>query len=319
MRALHVGVDRFAMWLEDRARRAPQRFVPGSAGDLGCFGPLPPLPDGPTGPGPWSAPSPRARHREDRMGVHLFPAAGRALGTALLVPPWKTDAPSLVSGWIALLARSGRDVWLVVPPHHLERTAAGAKSGEDFVSLDLAELRATFEQLVLELRVLAALAARRGPVDAVGLSLGGLALALAATAAPELSRVALVAPPADLAAVLGETPIGVRYRGLAERAGTPLPSAAALREGLAAFDPARRPRPAADLLVAVGRHDAIALPAGTLALARAWGASPSIYPRGHLTLLFACRALRRDVSRFLALPRRAPAPAVAQIPGAAPA
>jgi pimeloyl-ACP methyl ester carboxylesterase len=319
MRPLHAGVDRLAMWLEDRTPRAPQRFAAGPAGDLDCFGPLPALPEGPARPGRWGAPSPRARHAADRMAVHVFPAAGPSEGTVLLVPPWKTDAPSLVSGWLALLARTGRDVWLVVPPHHLERTAAGARSGEGFVSLDLAELRATFEQLVLELRVCAALAARRGPVDAVGLSLGGLAAALAATAAPELSRVALVAPPADLAAVLGETPIGRRYRSLAERAGTPLPPAAALRAGLAAFDPARRPRPAAELFVAVGRHDAIALPAGALSLARAWGAPASIYPRGHLTLLFACRALRRDLARFLALPRRMPAAAVSGIPGAAPA
>jgi hypothetical protein len=319
MRALHAGLDRLAMWLEDRAPRAPQPFASGSAAELDCFGPLPPLPEGPARPGRWEARSPRPRHDGDRMGVHVFPASGPREGTALLVPPWQTDAVSLVSGWIALLTRSGRDVWLVVPPHHLERTAAGARSGEGFVSLDLAALRATFEQLVIEVRACAALAARLGPVEAVGLSLGGLAVALAATAAPELSRVALVAPPADLAAVMGETRIGRRYRALAQRAGTALPPAAALRGALAAFDPARRPRPAAEILVAVGRHDAIALPAGALALARAWGVPASVYPRGHLTLLFACRALRRDLARFLALTRRAPGPAVAGIPGAAPA
>jgi hypothetical protein len=317
----HAGVDRLAMWTEDRKARTPQRFSVGPTGELGCFGALPELPAPPAGPGPWTAPSPRARHRGDLMRVHLFPAEGRSAGTAILVPPWKTEGVALVSGWISLLARAGRDVWLVVPPHHLERTAPGARSGEGFVSLDLAELRATFEQLVLEVRVVAALAARRGPVDLVGLSLGGLASALAATVTPELSRVALVAPPADLAAVLDETAIGARYRTLAHRAGTPLPAAGALREAFAAFDPTRRPRPAADLLVAVGRYDAIALPRGAAALARAWGATASFYRRGHLTLLFACRALRRDVSRFLAVPRQttAGAPAMAGIPGTLPA
>jgi predicted alpha/beta hydrolase family esterase len=62
---------------------------------------------------------------------------------------------------------------------------------------------------------------------------------------------------------------------------------------------ARRPT-AARVLVAIGREDRIALPDGALSLARAWGAEARVYPRGHLTLLFACGALRRDLRRFLA-------------------
>jgi hypothetical protein len=59
-------------------------------------------------------------------------------------------------------------------------------------------------------------------------------------------------------------------------------------------------RPTADrLFLAAGREDRIALGAGALALARAWGVAPRLYPRGHLTLLFACRALRRDLAAFL--------------------
>ena len=296
---LHRGIDRLAMWLEDRAPREPQPFRPGPAGALDCFGPLPPLPPGPDGRGPWSAPSPRPQRDGDRMSARCFPAAGERRGTVLLVPPWLTGGVRLVRGWVALLARAGRDVWLVVPPHHLERAAPGMRSGEQFVSLDLARMRATFEQLVLEIRLLAALAARGGPVDLVGLSLGALASAMAACGSPETERVALVAPPADLAAVLAETPIGRRYRRVAERAGAPLPPAAELREPLGAFDPRRYSRPRAELLVAVGRYDAIALTGGALALARAWSAPARVYPRGHLTLLFACSALRRDVVQFL--------------------
>jgi pimeloyl-ACP methyl ester carboxylesterase len=310
------------MWLEDRAPRAPEAFRAGPLGALDCFGALPPLSDGPRGPGRWSAPSPRAQAGDDRMAVVWFPAAGRSRGTALLVPPWKTESPRLVSGWISVLARAGRDVWLVVPPHHLDRTAAGARSGEGFISLDLARLRRTFEQLVVEVRMLAALAARRGPVDVVGLSLGGLAATLAAPVLPEVSRIAAVAPPADLAAVLGETAIGRRYRALADRAGAPLPPAATLRETLGAFDPARLPRPSADLFLAVGAHDAIALPQGALALARTWGAQARCYSRGHLTLLFACRAVRSDLARFLAAPRRratVESAAGHAVPGVAPA
>lgn len=314
---LHRGVDRLAMWLEDRASRAPEAFRPGPPGALDCFGPLPALPDGPAGPGRWVTPSPRPQAPDDRMAVHWIPAGGRPAGTAILVPPWKTGNPRLVSGWIALLAAARRDVWLVVPPHHLDRTAAGARSGEGFVSLDLGRLRRTFEQLILEIRVCAALAGRRGPVDLVGLSLGALAAALAAPVIPGLSRLAVVAPPADLAAVLGETAIGRRYRTLADRAGAPVPAPSALREALAAFDPSRLPRPSADLFVAIGSHDAIALPGGALALARAWGVPPRVYERGHLTLLFACRGVRRDLARFLALP--CPGAAGAVVPGASPA
>jgi hypothetical protein len=300
---LHRGIDRLAMWLEDRAPREPQPYRPGPPGALDCFGPLPPLPSGPEAPGTWSAPSPRPLRDADRMSLRWFPAAGESRGTVVLVPPWLMAGVRLVRGWVGLLTGAGRDVWLVVPPHHLERAAPGTRSGEAFVSLDVARLRATFEQLVLEIRACGALAARRGPADLVGLSLGGLASAMAACASPELGRVALVAPPADLGAVLAETPIGRRYRRVAERAGAPLPPDAELREPLAAFDPSRLARPAAEVLVGAGGHDAIALPRGALALARAWGAPALVYPRGHLTLLFACSALRRDVLRFLSRPR----------------
>jgi hypothetical protein len=69
---------------------------------------------------------------------------------------------------------------------------------------------------------------------------------------------------------------------------------------LAPFRADARPPTARRVLVAVGRDDRIALGAGALALAAAWGATARLYPRGHLTLLFACRALRRDLARFVA-------------------
>jgi hypothetical protein len=61
---------------------------------------------------------------------------------------------------------------------------------------------------------------------------------------------------------------------------------------------ARVPR-AGRALVAVGSADGIAIPAPALALAAAWGAELRVYPRGHLTLLFACHALLRDVRAFI--------------------
>jgi hypothetical protein len=53
------------------------------------------------------------------------------------------------------------------------------------------------------------------------------------------------------------------------------------------------------LLVAGGLHDAIAV-GGAALLARAWNAPLRVYPRGHLTLLLACAAVRRDVAAFAA-------------------
>jgi pimeloyl-ACP methyl ester carboxylesterase len=212
------------------------------------------------------------------------------------VPPWKIGRPGLVSGYTRLLADAGYDVWLVCPPRHLERTPAGVRSGEGFVSLDLACLRATFEQLVVELRFCAAWAARRGKVGLVGLSLGGLAGAFAASAPERLEFAALVAP-AHLS-VMTETGIGRRYRRLATLDGSTWPDEDALSAALAPFDPALRAPTARRLFIAGGVHDRIVTNAGPSALARAWGLAPRLYPRGHISLLFLCRALRRDLEEF---------------------
>ncbi|MFL5261831.1 MAG: hypothetical protein ACJ79L_05445 [Anaeromyxobacteraceae bacterium] len=293
----HRSLDAFAVWTEDRLRRAPEACLVAPAAPLACFGPLAELPGTAPVEGPWSAPSPLPLDDGDRMGVRAMRARGPRRGTALLVPPWKIARPALVSGYAALLCRAGWDVWLVSPPHHLERTAAGKRSGEGFVSLDLARLRRVFEQLVLELRTCTALAAPSGPVALVGLSLGALAGALAATAPERLAFAALVAPP-HLPAVMAETGIGRRYQRLAARAGTAWPGTDALSAALAPLDPGLRPPTAARVLVASGRYDAIAPPDGPARLARAWGAETALYPRGHISLLFLCRALRRDLAAF---------------------
>ncbi|HEX9307569.1 MAG TPA: hypothetical protein VF894_08765 [Anaeromyxobacter sp.] len=305
---LHRLVDAVAMWTEDRRPREPVPFRAGDGAPLDCFGPLPPLPPAPPRSGSWRAPSPRAVDGDGIMAVEALPAAAAPRGTAILVPPWKVPSLGTVSGYARLLSRAGYDVWTLVPPRHLERSAPGTRSGEGFVSPDLPVLRTAFEQLVLELRVLAALAAGRGGETAlVGLSLGALAAAFAATAPERVDRVALVAPPADLAAVFAETRIGRRYLALAARAGTEIAAGAALAAMLAPLRADLRRPTAPEVFVAIGAEDRIALRAGALALARAWGTTARVYPRGHLTLLFACRALRRDLARFLAA-RTADAP-----------
>lgn len=301
---LHRLVDAAAMWTEDRHARAPVAFRATDGAPLACFGPLPPLPSAPPRSGVWHAPSPRPSADDGVMEVLARPAAGAPRGIAVLVPPWKVPGHYAIAGYARLLAHTGWDVWTLVPPRHLSRSGRGVRSGEEFVTPDLPALRAAIEQLVLEIRVLASLAAARGGETAlVGLSLGALAAGLAATGSERVDRVALLAPPADLAAVLGDTAIGRRYRRLAARAGTPIPGDAALEAMLAPFRPDLRRPPPGELLLAVGTEDRIALSAGAVALARAWGVAPRLYRRGHLTLLFACRALRRDLARFLAAPR----------------
>ncbi len=298
---LHRFVDWLAMWTEDRKSWAPIPFRGTDAAPLDCFGPLPPLPSPPAGAGEWRAPSPRPAEDDGSMSVHVHPAAGSRRGTAILVPPWKVPRLAIVAGYERLISDAGYEVWTLVPPRHLHRAAPGSRSGEGFLSPDLVALRAAFEQLVMELRTLAALARGRGGETAmIGLSMGALGAAIAATGPERIDRVALVAPPADLAASFGETRIGRRYVRLAARAGTPVAAPEQLAAMLAPFRAEARSPTAARVFVAVGREDRIALSRGTLALARAWGVAPRVYPRGHLTLLFACRALRRDLAAFLA-------------------
>jgi predicted alpha/beta hydrolase family esterase len=295
-------IDTFAMWTEDRKARAPTAFR-AADGALDWLAPLPPLPADAPSDGIWTAPSPRPFDGDRLVRVHARRARGARRGVVILVPPWKVPSLTSLSGWAKDLAHAGHDVWTIVPPRHLDRTAPGAANGEGFVSTDLTVLRAAFEQLVLELRLLAALARRAGGETAmVGLSLGALAAARAATAPEGLDRAVLVAPPADLAAVFTRTAIGRRYVRLAERAGTEVPPAEELARLLAPFCSDDLAPTARRVLVAVAGHDRIALPEGAVALARAWGVEARVYPRGHMTLLFACRAVRRDVTRFLRAP-----------------
>jgi len=296
---LHRAVDRLALWLEDRVDRPPQPYRPAPEGPLGCLGPLPAPPEPPPDEGWWRFPAPWSGPGGvpgDRVVVARTVAVGERRGTAVLIPPWKLRSTALLRGWVRLLARRGQEVWLLVPPHHLERTLPGERNGEAFVGNDLGRMRAALEETVLEIRLLAAAAARRGPVGLVGLSLGALPAALAATAPGPLAFAALVAPPADLAQLFGGSPLGRRYARLAERAGSPLPEAAELRRQLQPLSPLGRFPTAGRVLVAAGLHDAVVPPAVPEALARAWGLEPRRYRRGHLGLLFACRALRREVA-----------------------
>ena len=302
---LHRALDELAMWSEDLRRRAPAPFRGADGTPLDCFGPLPPLPPPPVGPGLWEAPSPRPADGDPLVSAFVTPAGGPRRGTAVLVPPWKLPRLGLVSRWVCALTEAGLEVWTLVPPRHLHRAAPGTRSGEGFVSPDLPALRAAVEQLVLEIRLLAALAKGRdaGEVGVVGLSLGALGAALAATAPEPLDFAALVAPPADLAAVFAGTRIGRRYLRLARLAGAPVPPGPELGAMLAPFRPDLRVPTARRSLVVMGREDRIALPAGAAALAQAWGAQLAAYPRGHMTLVFGCPAARRQVARFaLALP-----------------
>jgi hypothetical protein len=45
--------------------------------------------------------------------------------------------------------------------------------------------------------------------------------------------------------------------------------------------------------------DRIALTGPALELAGAWGVEPRLHSRGHLTLLFLCASLRRDLAAFV--------------------
>ena len=274
---IHRLVDRLAMAFEDRVTRRPIPWRPG-----------PDLPLDPSGP---PLPLPPMRRT---------PANGERRGTAVLVPPWKIRSTGLLDGWVRPLAAAGFEVWIPVPPLHLERTPPGERSGEGVIGPDLARTREGLSTAVREVRgCLAHAGEEGGRVVLVGLSLGGLVAAWAATGPERVDAAALVAPPADLAAVFRETAIGRRYAALAVRAGAPVPDGEELDRRLGWLSPAVLTPTAGRLLVAGGLHDAIAV-GGAALLARSWNAPLRAYPRGHLTLLLACGAVRRDVAAFAA-------------------
>ncbi len=273
--AFHRLVDRLAMAFEDRVARRPVPWRPGPDVPLDPFGPPLPLPP-----------------------LRRTPSRGERRGTVVLVPPWKIRSTALLGGWARTLAASGLEVWIPVPPLHLERTPPGERSGEGVLTPDLARTRDVLSTAIGEVRACLARAAQEGGlVVLVGLSLGGLTAAWAATGPERVDAAALVAPPTDLAAVFRETAIGRRYAALAGSAGAPLPAGAELERRLSWLTPLRRIPTAGRLFVAGGRHDAIAV-GGAAALAAAWNVPLREHPRGHLTLLFACPRLRREVLAF---------------------
>lgn len=265
------------MAVEDRVSRAPAPYRPGPDGPLD--------PSGPPGPMP---------------PLRRTPARAARRGTAVLVPPWKIRSTALLAVWVRALARAGLDVWIPVPPLHLERTPPGERSGEGVVGPDLGRTREALATAVREVRAcLAAAAGAGGEVALVGLSLGALTAAWAATGPEGVDAAVLVAPPADLPALFRETAIGRRYAALALRSGSPLPPGGELARRLRWLAPLDRRPAAGRLLVVGGRHDAIAV-GGAEALARAWGAPLRLVPRGHLTLLLGSPSLARAVAAFAA-------------------
>ncbi len=272
------------MAFEDRAARPPVPWRPGPDVPLDPFGPPLPLPP-----------------------TRRTPARGARRGTAILVPPWKIRSTAVLGPWVRSLSGSGLEVWIPVPPLHLERTPPGERGGEGVLTPDLGRTREVLATAIGEVRgCLARAEEAGGQVVLVGLSLGGLTAAWAATGPERIDAAALVAPPADLAAVFRETAIGRRYAALAERAGAPMPGREELERRLGWLSPLRRVPTATRLLVAGGRHDVIAV-GGAAALARAWNTPVRAYPRGHLTLILACPDLRRDVVAFAAQARAAAA------------
>ena len=265
------------MAFEDRVARRPVPWRPGPDLPLDPSGPPLPLPP-----------------------VRRTPARGERRGTAVLVPPWKIRSTAALRGWVRPLAAAGFQVWIPVPPLHLERTPPGERSGEGVIGPDLARTRDVLGTAIREIRgCLAHAAEEGGQVVLVGLSLGGLVAAWAATGPERVDAAALVAPPADLSAVFRDTAIGRRYAALASRVGAPVPDGEELDRRLGWLSPIRLTPTAGRLLVTGGRHDAIALD-GAAVLARGWNAPLREYARGHLTLLLACTAVRRDVAAFAA-------------------
>lgn len=283
------------MAVEDRASRPAVPWRPGPDLPLDASGAPLPLPP-----------------------VRTTPTRGDRRGTAVLVPPWKIRSAAVLRGWVRSLTTAGYEVRMPVPPLHLERTPPGERGGEGALGPDLERTREVLLSAILEVRgCLRRAGEEPGAVVLVGLSLGALTAAWAATGPERVDAAALVAPPADLAAIFRGTAIGRRYARLAARAGNPIPAGDELERRLGWLSPLDRAPTAGRLLVAGGRFDAIAI-GGAETLARAWDAPLRAYPRGHLTLLFACPELRRDVVAFASGARPGEGPATSSRPSGRP-
>ena len=262
----------------------------------------------------WRAPNPwlptDGRHEGDAraagwVATQLRPpgtgAGTDARGAVIFLHGWLASQWHLsVFRWLVRpLLRAGLEIWIPRLPHHMERTALGAVSGERFISADLVQTAEAVRRAVTEVRLLAAWLRRRrtSRVAIWGVSLGGWIGALAATVETDWEAVALWEPIVEPATTLLQAPMlaDIRNRLVTVGFGDPLSIAAFER-----FSPLHRSLVLSrDRLLVVGaRYDEVVTVDQLVALAAAWSIGIWWVPQGHISLTYSW-AGRTATIRFL--------------------
>jgi hypothetical protein len=108
------------------------------------------------------------------------PSQERRSTMLLFAPGWGRQDQSFEEGMCARLLRKGIDAGLLTKPFHQQRTPAGSRSGEYFISSNLFWTIANFRQFTAEIRLLLQYMRRRyDHVGLIGLSSGGFQAGLA--------------------------------------------------------------------------------------------------------------------------------------------
>ncbi|MFM7201063.1 MAG: alpha/beta hydrolase [Myxococcota bacterium] len=250
---------------------------------------------------------------EDRAGVaELFSPAGEAWGTVMMVhggllgvQPSGADLRPYLR-WALALNRVGLRMLLPRLPRHLERTPAGAFSGERFLSGNLLETIDALQQGAHELEGLihTLLDEGLGPVGLVGMSLGGLTSIQLLAVEERLSAAMLLSPVPDAARSVFDSVIGKTIKHDWQAGGM---SRADLEAVFASLSPAYRvPKlPSEALLLVGGQEDEVVRLEDVQRMGQHWGVEVWAEASGHLGLITQNGLRAKGVSWLVAQLRRA--------------
>ncbi len=242
----------------------------------------------------------------NRAVVRLYRLRDRpGAPVAILCHGWAHDALRGVERiFVEPLLREGYSVALPSLPLHLERTPAGAFSGEMMVTGDVVLTVQAFRQAVGDLDDLVEALRARGhtKVGLVGYSLGGYLAGLLACLRDDLDFVVIGAAGDSVVSTILDTGLGANVREDLSRSGMHRRDALARAWGI--ISPGRlTPRVPRDrILIIAGRHDRIMLESSVRVLWEAWGRPPIRWEEeGHYTLLALPGRLIRRAWPLLAL------------------
>jgi len=192
---------------------------------------------------------------------------------------------------------------IITLPYHLKRTPTGHRSGELAITADIAALRQTTLQSVLDIRrsvdfLQSRSEFKKTPLGLAGISLGGVVGATAFAVEPRITHVTFLVAGLDLAQIIWKSSRlvqareGLRARGYSERR---------LREELRDVEASELlPRdPPGTAFLVTGKFDTV-IPAGSsLALANAFPDSAILnLDTGHYGGVFVQRRLIRESADF---------------------